>query len=101
MGVLGILGNIISIVVLTSRDMQNSFNLLLSCLATIDIVFIIIAVLDYSLARGSNTTCQIELYRWKVVGAFYFLYYKIIPISLNVYFKVNESIVMNIMSANY
>ena len=58
MGVLGILGNIISIVVLTSRDMQNSFNLLLSCLATIDIVFIIIAVLDYSLARGSNTTCQ-------------------------------------------
>ena len=60
MGVLGILGNIISIVVLTSRDMQNSFNLLLSCLATIDIVFIIIAVLDYSLARGNNTTCQIN-----------------------------------------
>ena len=52
-GSLGVLGNIISIIVLTSTEMRNSFNLLLSCLAFIDILFIIIAVLDYSLARGN------------------------------------------------
>ena len=52
MGLLGIFGNMVSVVVLTSADMKNSFNLLLSCLAIIDILFIILAVLDYSIARG-------------------------------------------------
>ena len=52
-GSLGVVGNLVSIVVLTSSEMRNSFNLLLSCLASIDILFIILAVLDYSFARGS------------------------------------------------
>ena len=34
------------------QDMRNSFNLLLIVLAWFDIFFIIIAVLDYSVARG-------------------------------------------------
>ena len=51
-GVPGILGNIISIIVLTSKDMKNSFNLLLSCLAVIDILFNILAVSDYAFFRG-------------------------------------------------
>jgi len=50
-GVPGILGNIISIIVLTSKDMKNSFNLLLSCLAVIDILFNILAVSDYAFFR--------------------------------------------------
>ena len=37
-----------------SQDMRNSFNLLLIVLAWFDIFFIIIAVLDYSVARGDH-----------------------------------------------
>lgn len=53
-GVPGILGNIISIVVLTSSEMKNSFNLLLSCLAVTDILFNILAISDYAFFRGRN-----------------------------------------------
>ena len=56
-GVPGILGNIISIVVLTSKDMKNSFNLLLSCLAVIDIIFNILAISDYAFVRGNLYIC--------------------------------------------
>jgi len=50
-GIPGILGNIISIVVLTSTEMKNSFNLLLSCLAVTDILFNILAISDYAFFR--------------------------------------------------
>jgi len=50
-GVIGIVGNILTILVLSTKDMRNSFNLLLIVLAWFDIFFIIIAVLDYSVAR--------------------------------------------------
>ena len=51
-GIPGILGNMISIVVLTSTEMKNSFNLLLSCLAVTDILFNILAISDYAFFRG-------------------------------------------------
>ena len=58
-GVPGILGNIISIFVLTSKDMKNSFNLLLSCLAVIDILFNILAISDYAFFRGNFLSIKV------------------------------------------
>jgi hypothetical protein len=50
----GIIGNILIILVLSTKDMRNSFNLLLIVIAWFDILFIIIAVLDYSIAGGGS-----------------------------------------------
>ena len=59
---IGIVGNILIILVLSTKDMRNSFNLLLIVLAWFDIFFIIIAVLDYSMARGITTCYRLYLH---------------------------------------
>ena len=51
-GTLGILGNLLIILVLSTKQMRNSFNLLLIVLSIFDILFTIIAILDYGMARG-------------------------------------------------
>ena len=53
-GSLGVLGNILIILVLSTKQMRNSFNLLLIVLSSFDILFIIIAILDYGMARGNK-----------------------------------------------
>lgn len=51
LGIIGLIGNILSIVILSKPDMYNSFNQLLITLSTMDSVFIILAIVDYSLNR--------------------------------------------------
>ena len=48
----GIVGNCLSIVVLSSKEMRNTFNHLLIALACCDNTFLVLSTLDYSLARG-------------------------------------------------
>ena len=52
-----------------AQDMRNSFNLLLIVLAWFDIFFIIIAVLDYSVARGEDVDMFILTTRKSVAFA--------------------------------
>ena len=49
----GLVGNLLSILVLSAHQMKNSFNKLLIALAIFDCVFIIFVVLDYSAIRGN------------------------------------------------
>ena len=53
-GIFGLLGNSISIIVLTRPAMRNSFNLLLVVLICFDNTFILFAVLDYACVRGKE-----------------------------------------------
>ena len=48
----GLTGNMLSIMVLSREKMKNSFNCLLIILALFDTLFIILVTLDYSFARG-------------------------------------------------
>ena len=48
----GLMGNMMSVLVLSRDKMKNSFNCLLIILAMFDTVFIILVALDYSFARG-------------------------------------------------
>ena len=50
----GLLGNLLSILILSAHQMRNSFNRLLVTLAIFDCVFIIFVVLDYTFIRGIN-----------------------------------------------
>lgn len=50
-GIIGLIGNILSIVILSKPDMYNSFNQLLITLSTMDSIFIILAIVDFSITR--------------------------------------------------
>ena len=50
-GVFGLLGNGLSIMILSKPDMRNSFNQLLIALSTMDSIFIILGIADYSMMR--------------------------------------------------
>ena len=50
-GLFGIIGNVTSIFILTKLQAHNFFDSLLIALTTIDIIFIIFTIVDYSLAR--------------------------------------------------
>ena len=50
-GIIGLIGNTLSIVILSKPDMYNSFNNLLITLSTMDSVFIVLAIFDYSVSR--------------------------------------------------
>jgi len=50
-GLFGIIGNVISIFILSKLQAHNFFDSLLIALTTIDIIFIIFTIVDYSLAR--------------------------------------------------
>ena len=49
----GIIGNVTSIFILSKLQTNNFFDSLLIALTTIDTIFIIFTIVDYSLARGS------------------------------------------------
>ena len=49
----GLTGNIMSVLVLSMKEKKNCFNYLLMSLAMFDTVFIILVTMDYSFARGS------------------------------------------------
>ena len=48
----GLVGNLVSVLVLSMEEMRNCFNSLLMSLAMFDMVFILLVTLDYSLVRG-------------------------------------------------
>ena len=48
----GLMGNMLSVLVLSMEKMKKSFNYLLIILAMFDSVFIILVMLDYSFVRG-------------------------------------------------
>ena len=50
-GTIGLIGNILSIVVLSKPDMYNSFNQLLITLSTFDSIFIFVAIVDIGISR--------------------------------------------------
>ena len=51
-GLPGILGNLLSIIVLSMRSMRNVFHNLLVILAVVDMVLVGLSILDYSIVRG-------------------------------------------------
>ena len=71
-GVVGILGNILIILILSTKQMRNSFNVLLIVLSVFDITFLIITILDYGLARGTTVyegggnECLIPALQWPI-----------------------------------
>ena len=52
MAIVGLIGNIMSVLVLSMEEMKNCFNSLLIVLAMFDTIFIILVTLDYSFVRG-------------------------------------------------
>ena len=58
-GLFGIFGNTLSIVILSRADMRTSFNHLLIVLSIFDTTFTVISILDFSFARGDQTTYTI------------------------------------------
>ena len=52
-GLFGLLGNSISIFVLTRKVIKNAFNKLLVSLAVFDNIFIIFMMFDYTCVRGN------------------------------------------------
>ena len=53
-GVVGLAGNILSVVVLSGKEMSNTFNKLLITLAVFDTTLILFMVFDYTVLRGIN-----------------------------------------------
>ena len=53
-GIVGIIGNVITMMILSCGEMRNSFNDLLTFLSLFDIMFITITIMDYSLIRGEG-----------------------------------------------
>ena len=51
-GVVGLCGNLLSVGVLSAKEMNNSFNKLLIALAFFDTTFIIFVLFDYTVVRG-------------------------------------------------
>jgi hypothetical protein len=54
LGFVGLLGNLLTVYVLSRHSMRNSFNHLLIVLSCLDTIFILFTILDYSLARGEE-----------------------------------------------
>ncbi len=50
-GFFGLIGNTLSVLVLTKPNMHNSFNQLLVALSAFDSIFIVLAIVDYSVVR--------------------------------------------------
>ena len=57
-GVFGIVGNVTSIFILSKIAAQSFFDSLLIALTSIDTIFIVFTVIDYSFARGKHIYVQ-------------------------------------------
>ena len=53
-GVFGLLGNCLSITILSTKEMNNPFNKLLLSLSVFDSVFIIFVTFEYAFVKGKN-----------------------------------------------
>ena len=53
-GAFGLLGNILTITVLSTKEMTNSFNKLILALSVFDSIFIIFVTFEYTLVRGTQ-----------------------------------------------
>jgi hypothetical protein len=62
LGLVGLLGNLLTVYVLSRHSMRNSFNHLLIVLSCLDTIFILFTILDYSLARGKSSCFSFFLY---------------------------------------
>ena len=51
-GAIGLAGNLLSVAILSGKEMSNSFNKLLIALAFFDSTFIIFVLFDYTVVRG-------------------------------------------------
>ena len=58
-GMFGLLGNVLTFSVLSSKEMNNSFNKLIQALAVFDSIFIIFVSFEYTFVRGNyNSTSK-------------------------------------------
>ena len=53
-GAVGLAGNLLSVAVLSGKEMSNSFNKLLITLTIFDTTFIVFMVIDYTGFRGHS-----------------------------------------------
>ena len=60
-GVFGIVGNVTSIFILSKIAAQSFFDSLLIALTSIDTIFIVFTVIDYSFARGKHIYVQYSI----------------------------------------
>ena len=51
LGIFGLIGNALSILILSKPDMRNAFNQLLIALCTSDSVFTVVAIFDFAITR--------------------------------------------------
>jgi len=66
-GIIGLIGNTLSIVILSKPDMYNSFNNLLITLSTMDSVFIVLAIFDYSVSRAFKWSTKLFVYAFPYI----------------------------------
>ena len=52
------IGNTLSIIILTREEMRNPFNRLALALACFDNLFIVLVIFDYTFARGRDNECD-------------------------------------------
>ncbi|TRY73705.1 hypothetical protein TCAL_00917, partial [Tigriopus californicus] len=71
-GSFGLVGNLISMVILSKPNMYNSFNQLLITLSAMDSIFIILAIVDYSFVRA---------FKWSFKAFVYLFPYVIYPLN--------------------
>ena len=54
LGIFGLFGNLLTVTILSYKEMNNSFNKLIMVLAVFDSVFIIFVTFEYTFVRGKN-----------------------------------------------
>ena len=60
-GLFGLIGNIVSILIFSRKDMKTHFNRLLVGLAVFDCIFISLMIIDYSFIRGIYLSLDLPL----------------------------------------
>ena len=65
-GAVGVAGNLLSVAVLSGKEMSNSFNKLLITLTIFDTTFIVFMVVDYTGFRGHS--CMIQMCDAQLIG---------------------------------
>ena len=61
-GVFGLVGNLLTILVLSTQEMNTSFNKLITALSIFDSIFIVFVNFEYTFVRG--TCCFKVIYRF-------------------------------------
>ena len=64
-GVFGLVGNLLTILVLATQEMNTSFNKLITALSIFDSIFIVFVNFEYTFVRG--TRCFKVIYRCRKI----------------------------------